>query len=89
MGASVDYWLFGVWPYVAATSVLIGPIVRALASWRSYDDLQREFAASLECLWGDVRWRGGVASVVIGHFLILLYPAAILSWNRSPIRSPR
>jgi nitrate reductase gamma subunit len=86
MGERVDYWLFGVWPYVAATSVLIGPIVRALAAWRSHADLQREFTASLECLWGDPCWRGGVASVLVGHLLILLYPAAVLAWNRSPIR---
>ena len=38
MGERVDYWLFGVWPYVAAASVLIGPIVRALAAWRSHAD---------------------------------------------------
>jgi hypothetical protein len=85
MGERVDYWLFGVWPYVAATSVLIGPIVRALAAWRSHADLQREFAASLECLWGDVCWRGGVASVLVGR----ADPAVSgrrLAWNSNPIR---
>ena len=86
MGERVDYWLFGVWPYVAVASVLMGPIVRALTSWRSHSDLHREFTGSLECLWGDACWRGGVVSVVIGHFLILLYPATILAWNRSPSR---
>ena len=82
----MDYWLFGVWPYVAAASVLIGPIGRSLGSWRSLSDLQNEFHATVEWLWGDVCWRGGVASVLIGHLLILFFPAAILSWNRSPIR---
>src|SRR5262245_15267730 len=86
MGERVDYWLFGVWPYVAAASLLIGPMFRALASWRSPTDLEREFAVSVEWLWGSAWWRFGVTCVLTGHVLILCFPASVLSWNRSPAR---
>lgn len=82
----VDHWLFGIWPYVAAASLLIGPIVRSLAAWRSAADLREEFVASLECLWSDARWRRGVLSLLAGHLVIVLFPTAILTWNRSPGR---
>jgi nitrate reductase gamma subunit len=85
-GGVVDYWLFGVWPYVAAGCLLIGPIVRVVGPWQSRADLQRQFSASVEWLWGDAYWRRGVLFVLVGHLLILLFPAGILSWNRSPVR---
>lgn len=82
----VDHWLFGVWPYIAAACLLIGPIVRAFAAWRSSADLRREFVASIECLWSDARWRRGVLAILAGHMVIVLFPSGILLWNRSPGR---
>ena len=82
----VDQWLFGIWPYVAATCVLIGPIVRGLVVRRSDTDLREEFSASLECFWSDGRWRRGLLAIVAGHLVIFLFPAGILSWNRNPAR---
>ena len=86
MGRDVDFWLFGIWPYIAAVSVAIGPIAHGLGAWRSHADLEREFASSCEWLWGDALWRGGVASVLLGHLLILAFPASVLAWNRSSFR---
>ena len=82
----VDQWLFGIWPYVAVMSVLVGAIVRGLAARRPGSDLREEFVASLECFWSDARWRSGVAAILAGHLVIAFFPAAILSWNRSPAR---
>src|SRR5262245_48165377 len=86
METPVDYWLFGAWPYIAALSLLIGPLIRGLGAWRSYADLERDFVDTREGLWGDVLWRGGIASVLLGHLLILFFPASVLQWNRSPVR---
>jgi nitrate reductase gamma subunit len=82
----VDQWLFGIWPYVAMACVLIGPTVRGLATRRTGADQREECLASLECFWSDPRWRRGVVAILAGHLVILVFPAAILSWNRSPAR---
>jgi nitrate reductase gamma subunit len=82
----VNLWLFGVWPYVAAACLLIGPIVRGFVRRQSHADIQDEYDASVEWLWRDARWRRGVLAVVAGHLGIMLFPAEILVWNRSPVR---
>ncbi len=82
----VDQWLFGIWPYVAATCVLIGPILRSLVIRRSDTDLREEFSTSLDCYWSDGRWRRGLLAILAGHLVIFLFPTGILSWNRSPAR---
>ena len=82
----LDQWLFRIWPYVAVTCAVLGPIGRGLAAKRSDADLREEFFATLDCFWSDARWRRGVAAILTGHLVILCFPAAILSWNRSPVR---
>ena len=82
----VDQWLFGIWPYVAAACMVLGPIVRGFAVRRADTDLREDFSATLDCFWSDARWRRGMLAILAGHLVIVLFPAGILSWNRSPTR---
>jgi nitrate reductase gamma subunit len=61
------------------------PIVRGPFAG-THADILHEYDESVEWLWRDARWRGGVLAVLAGHLGIMLFPAEVLVWNRSPAR---
>jgi len=78
--------LFGVLPYAALGTAVVGLAVRALLSRPSPRELERRLRTVRGLLRGSVSWRLGILGVLLGHLVGLLVPRGVLWWNQVPLR---
>src|SRR5690606_29213067 len=74
MNEFLNYMLFGWYPYVALTVLIVGSILRfdrAQYSWRSQSS---QFLRRKQMLWGSNLFHLGVIMLFGGHFIGLLTP---------------
>lgn len=83
---TLNDFLFMALPYVAIVTFIIGSIWRYHATGFKYSSLSSQFLEGRKLFFGSVLFHWGILVVFTGHLLTLLFPAATLEWNRSPVR---
>ncbi len=78
--------LFGVFPYVAITLMVVVSIIR----WRrhpfSVSSLSSQLLESRRLYWGSVPFHWGISFILLGHLLALVVPRSFELWNGEPAR---
>ncbi len=77
MNATVNTVLFGIYPYVAITVLILGCIIRydrEQYTWRSQSS---QLLRRRQLIWGSVLFHVGILVVFLGHLVGLLTPIAI------------
>ena len=82
----LDGFLFVSFPYLALAVGVTVAILRlrdepCAATRPSIQPLDGE-----QLFWGTKLWLYGMIGVLTGHFLGLIFPASILTWNAQPVR---
>lgn len=80
-----DEFLFILAPSMAACSLVSGSLVRYCLLQRQPEP-DREPATRAVAVGAAAIWRCAIATVIAGHLLGFAFPAAILRWNREPLR---
>lgn len=83
---TLNDFLFMALPYVAIVTFIIGSIWRYHATGFKYSSLSSQFLEGRKLFFGSVLFHWGILVVFTGHLLTLLFPAATLEWNSSPVR---
>ncbi len=76
----LNYWLFGVYPYLALTVLFIGSVLRyecAPYSWRAGSS---QLLRRKQLIWGSVLFHAGVLIVFFGHLVGMLTPIQVFHW---------
>jgi len=81
-----DNILLMVFPYLAVVIAVTISIYRYKTNKFSFSSLSSQFLESNELFWGSVPWHYGIITVLLGHFLGLLFPAELLAFNSVPVR---
>ncbi len=84
--ASLDAFLFGIYPYICLTVLFVGSFIRydrEPYSWKS-DSSQMLRVRKLRL--GSNLFHWGVIVVVLGHFVGFLIPERIVLWLMSPMQ---
>jgi len=80
MAENIDYYLFGVYPYIALSVLVLGSIVRYERepyTWRSGSS---QLLRRRQLIWGSVLFHVGVLIVFFGHLIGLLTPISVFAW---------
>jgi len=75
----VNYLLFGWYPYVCITVLILGSIIRfdrEQYTWRSQSS---QFLRRRQMMWGSNLFHVGVLILLVGHFIGLLTPIGVFS----------
>jgi nitrate reductase gamma subunit len=81
-----DLLFFGVFPYVALATFLLGTIIRYKVYGFSYSSLSSQFLENKHHFWGLIPFHYGVITVFLGHLIAFLFPSSVLLWNSLPLR---
>lgn len=82
--ASLNFFLFGIYPYICLAVLLLGSLVRfdrEPYSWKS-DSSQTLYKGELRL--GSNLFHYGVLIVILGHFVGFLLPESLVLWLMSP-----
>jgi nitrate reductase gamma subunit len=74
-----DSFLFGVFPYVAAATFVVGVAWRARAASASFTSRSSEFLEKKALFWGSVPWHYAILAILAAHLLALVFTRA---WGR-------
>ncbi len=75
-----NFWLFGVYPYIALTVLIIGSILRyecAPYSWRAGSS---QLLRRRQLIMGSILFHFGVLIVFFGHLVGMLTPIQVFHW---------
>ncbi|KAA3614503.1 MAG: respiratory nitrate reductase subunit gamma [Planctomycetota bacterium] len=81
-----DFLLFAVVPYLAISCFLLVTIQRYRQRASSYSTLSSQFLENKRHFWGSVPFHYGLMAVLAFHFVGVVFPKAVLSWNSAPLR---
>ena len=76
----LNFWLFGVYPYIALTVLAVGSILRyecAPYSWRAGSS---QLLRRKQLIWGSILFHAGVLIVFFGHLIGMLTPIQVFHW---------
>jgi nitrate reductase gamma subunit len=79
-------FLFDAWPYLTSALLLVVIPVRYLRTRRNITGIDAKIPQTKPAFRRSMIWRSSLAASLLFHLLVLAFPAAILSWNRSPVR---
>ncbi|MEI2385255.1 respiratory nitrate reductase subunit gamma [Breoghania sp. JC706] len=77
-------FVFGIYPYIALTVLIVGSIIRydrEPYTWRSGSS---QLLRRRQLMWGSVLFHVGVLAIFAGHVVGLLTPIAIFEWLGIP-----
>lgn len=78
--------LFAVLPYVALFTFLLVTIQRYRSQAFTYSSLSSQFLENRQHFWALVPFHYGIIILLLGHFVGLVIPRAVLLWNSHPLR---
>lgn len=82
----MNNFFFGVLPYALLMLGIAGAIYRYNSNRFSWSTQSSEFLENRQLFFGSFPWHYGILTVLLGHFIGLIFPSAILAWNGTPIR---
>lgn len=74
----IDYFIFGIMPYVALTVLIIGSIVRYERDPFTWKSSSSQLLRRKQLIWGSVLFHVGIITVFFGHLIGLFTPVWIL-----------
>lgn len=86
MTATTTPSLFHVWPMIAIAVCAVGIVVRALVMRDGKPAARLALQHARQVFWGGRVLAVGLGLLLAGHLAGLLFPRAILAWNRAPGR---
>ncbi|HTN11991.1 MAG TPA: respiratory nitrate reductase subunit gamma, partial [Acetobacteraceae bacterium] len=80
----INTLLFGWYPYVCLTVLLLGSLVRFDKSQYTWRSGSSQLLRKRQFRWGSNLFHVGVLIVILGHFAGFLLPEPIAEWLMSP-----
>lgn len=81
-----DFFLFGIFPYVALVVAVGGAIWRYTRNQFTFSSLSSQFLEGRQLFWGSVAWHYGIIAILIGHFIGIFFPSGVKAFNSVPVR---
>jgi len=81
-----DVLLFGAFPYVAMTLLLVVSIARYRSRGYGISSLSSQFLETQDLFWGSVPFHLGILIIFVGHLIGFLIPRQMVAWNGSQLR---
>jgi nitrate reductase gamma subunit len=81
-----DTFLFGIFPYAAFITAIIGLIWRYRTNQFSYSTVSSQFLENKQLFWGSTPWHYGIILILLAHVTAATLPSLIQSINAYPIR---
>lgn len=75
---SIDYFIFGIMPYVALTVLIIGSIARYERDPFTWKSSSSQLLRRKQLIWGSVLFHVGILIVFVGHLVGLFTPIWLL-----------
>jgi nitrate reductase gamma subunit len=73
----VNYLLFGWYPYVCITVLILGSIIRFDREQYTWRSKSSQFLRRRQMMWGSNLFHIGVLTLLVGHFIGLLTPIGV------------
>lgn len=81
---ALNQFLFGIYPYICLTVLLLGSLIRFDREPYSWKSDSSQMLRNGQLRWGSNLFHYGVIVVVLGHFVGFLMPEPIVLWLMSP-----
>lgn len=78
MAQHINYLLFGWYPYIAVTVLIVGSIYRFNTDQYSWRTKSSQLLRRKQLVWGSVLFHLGVLVLFFGHFFGMLTPVAVI-----------
>lgn len=78
MGFDIDFFIFGVMPYVALTVLIVGSIARYERDPFTWKSSSSQLLRRKQLIWGSVLFHVGIITVFFGHLIGLFTPVWVL-----------
>ena len=82
----IDFFLFGILPYVALAIAIVGLVWRYRTNQFSYSSVSSQFLENRRLFWGSVPWHYGIILILVGHLVGVLFPSGVMTFNGVPLR---
>ncbi len=82
----IDFFLFGVFPYVALAIAIVGLVWRYRTNQFSFSTVSSQFLENRQLFWGSVPWHYGIILILLGHLIGILFPSGVMAFNGVPVR---
>lgn len=84
--ATLNQFLFVIFPYAALAVFLVGSIYRYKNKGFSVSSISSQFLEGRKLFWGSQPFHWGLLILFFGHLIAFLFPSAVLAWNGQPVR---
>ncbi|MCW1956712.1 respiratory nitrate reductase subunit gamma [uncultured Lentibacter sp.] len=74
----IDYFIFGIMPYIALTVLIVGSIARYERDPFTWKSSSSQLLRKKQLFWGSVMFHAGIITVFGGHLVGLFTPVAVL-----------
>lgn len=74
----IDYFIFGIMPYVALTVLIVGSIMRYERDPFTWKSSSSQLLRRKQLIWGSVLFHVGIITVFFGHLIGLFTPVWVL-----------
>lgn len=74
MNIDINYLLFGIYPYIALATMIVGTILRFEREPYSWRAGSSQLLRRKQLMWGSILFHAGVLFVLFGHIVGLLVP---------------
>ncbi len=75
---SIDYFIFGIMPYIALTVLLVGSIARYERDPFTWKSSSSQLLRRKQLIWGSILFHVGIITVFFGHLIGLFTPVWVL-----------
>lgn len=75
---SIDYFIFGIMPYIALTVLIVGSIVRYERDPFTWKSSSSQLLRRKQLFWGSILFHAGIITVFFGHLAGLFTPIWLL-----------
>ena len=78
MQEQLDYFIFGIMPYIALTVLIVGSIARYERDPYTWKSSSSQLLRRKQLVWGSILFHVGIITVFGGHLVGLFTPVAVL-----------
>ena len=78
MQEQLDYFIFGIMPYIALTVLIVGSIARYERDPSTWKSSSSQLLRRKQLVWGSILFHVGIITVFGGHLVGLFTPVAVL-----------
>jgi len=78
MFLDLDYFIFGIMPYIALTILIVGSIIRYDRDPFTWKSSSSQLLRRKQLMWGSILFHVGIIVVFLGHLIGLFTPVSVL-----------